>query len=71
MRVDISQAVATLAVILHLPTRPFFLSVCPPATNIFLAAFSSLSCLAAQLKHSHSRIDKSNFPGLNPQQEQN
>ena len=69
-RVDISQAAVTLAVVLCLPTCPFKVSVCPPATNIFLAAFSSLSCLAPQLKHSHSRIDKSNFPPRNPQQEQ-
>ena len=26
MRVDVSRATATLAVVLHLPTRPFFLS---------------------------------------------
>ena len=36
MQVDVSQAAATLAVVLHLPTRPFFVSVSPPATNIFL-----------------------------------
>ena len=36
---DISQAAATLAVVLCLATYPFFVSVCPPATNIFLAAF--------------------------------
>ena len=69
-RVDISHRAATFAVVLCLPTCPFKVSVCPPATNIFLAAFSSPSCLAPQLKHSHSRIDKSNFPRLNPQQEQ-
>ena len=56
----------------------FLSGVGPPATNIFLAAFSKAierpdptrPCLALQLKHSHSRIDKSNFPPLNPQQEQ-
>ena len=36
MRADVSQAAATLAVVLHLPTRPFKVSDCPPATNIFL-----------------------------------
>ena len=35
-RVDVSQAAATLAVVLHLPPRPFKVSVSPPATNIFL-----------------------------------
>ena len=34
-RVDVSQAAATLAVVLHLPNRPFFVSDCPPVTNIF------------------------------------
>ena len=33
MRVDVSQAAATLAVVLHLPNRPFFVSNCPPATK--------------------------------------
>ncbi|MCL2923969.1 MAG: hypothetical protein MGF17_04885 [Trichodesmium sp. MAG_R04] len=70
-RVDIPQAAATLAVVLCLPTCPFKVSDCLPATNIFLAAFSSLSFFVPQLKHSHSRIDKSNFPPLNSQQEQN
>ena len=41
--VDISQAAATLAVVLCWPTCRLFVSVCPPATNIFFAAFSSLS----------------------------
>ena len=36
MRVDVSQAAATLAVVLHLPPRPFKVSDSPPATNIFL-----------------------------------
>ncbi|MDE5081963.1 MAG: hypothetical protein O4859_12060 [Trichodesmium sp. St18_bin1] len=35
MGVDVLRAIATLAVVLHLPTRPFFVSDCPPATNIF------------------------------------
>ena len=46
--VDISQAAATLAVVLCWPPCPFFVSVGPPATNIFLAAFSSRLCLAPQ-----------------------
>ena len=35
-RVDISEAAATLALVLSWPIRPFFVSDCPPATNIFL-----------------------------------
>ena len=35
-RVDLSQAAATLADILHLPTVRFFVSACPPPTNIYL-----------------------------------
>ena len=53
--VDVSLAAATLAVVLHLPPRPFNVSDCPPATNIFIAAFSSRSCFAPQFRHSHSR----------------
>ena len=42
MRVDVSQAAATLAVFLHLPPRPFFVSECPPATNIFTCELKSI-----------------------------
>ena len=34
-RIKISQAAATLGVVLYWPTCPFFISDCPPATNIF------------------------------------
>ena len=34
-RVDVSRAAATLAVVLHLPAPPFFVSDRPPPTNIF------------------------------------
>ncbi|MDE5110068.1 MAG: hypothetical protein O4753_01895, partial [Trichodesmium sp. St7_bin2_1] len=45
-----------------------FVSPWPSATNIFLAAFSegiegpdpTRPCLTPKLRHSHSRIDKSN-----------
>ncbi|MDE5083961.1 MAG: hypothetical protein O4859_23125 [Trichodesmium sp. St18_bin1] len=67
-----------MAVILYWPTCPFFVSPWPSATNIFLAAFSegiegpdpTRPCLTPKLRHSHSRIDKSNFPPDNPQQQQ-
>ncbi|MDE5111314.1 MAG: hypothetical protein O4753_08595 [Trichodesmium sp. St7_bin2_1] len=53
--------------------------VCPPATNIFLAAFSKATerpdptrpCSAPQCTTFPLQdIDKSNFPPLNPQQQQ-
>ena len=57
----------------------FLSGVGPPATNIFLAAFSKAierpdptrPCLATQCTTFPLQdIDKSNFPPLNPQQQQ-
>ncbi len=61
-----------------LPDLSIFLSRhAHPRLNIFLATFSEATerpdptrpCLAP-VQHSHSRIDKSNCPSLNPQQQQ-
>ena len=49
-RVDVSQAAATLAVVLHLPTHPFFVWDRLPATNIFLVNYSHSGEWQAQLE---------------------
>ena len=55
---------------LMLPPRPFLVSESPPATKMLVAALISLSWDVPQLRQIHSRIERSNFPILNPQQEQ-
>ncbi|MDE5110162.1 MAG: hypothetical protein O4753_02410 [Trichodesmium sp. St7_bin2_1] len=68
-----------MAVVLCWPLCPFFVSVYSPATNIFLAAFSKgieqpgptrQRLVPQYTTFPLQDIDKSNFPPLNPQQQQ-
>jgi hypothetical protein len=69
MEVDASRAAAN-ELALRLPPRPFRAFDCPPTAFIFLAAFTSLSNPAPQLKHSQARIPRCFLPPRSPQLEQ-
>jgi hypothetical protein len=67
--VDASRDAASLTEVLRRPPRPFLVSDCPPATLIFMAAFTSRSWKVPQKRHSHSRTFNAFFSPIFPQQE--